>query len=211
MFTGLIEDIGTVKALRNGSGYRELDIESELICSDLKPDDSVAANGICLTVVRVNSPVFTVQAVRETLSRSTLGFWKSGKLLNLERAVRADARLGGHIVQGHVDGTADLISLHHLGENSEFTFLIPEDQAKFTVEKGSITIDGVSLTIARKNGREISVSLIPHSLRHTLFREYAVGDTVNMESDIFGKYVWEMGQSRKALDRETLKNWGYTL
>lgn len=212
MFTGIIEDIGKIKSIRRGRGYLELEIESVLICEDVKIDDSVAVNGICLTVVAENSPIFQVQAVAETEKRTSLGFWKSGMSVNLERALRADARLGGHVVQGHVDCIAKIKKIKDLGENREFIFELPEEVLPYTVEKGSITVDGVSLTIAKKNRQEITLSLIPHSMKKTLFNMYKIGDSVNIETDILGKYIVEIVKtSGKGIDKETLMNWGYKI
>lgn len=210
MFTGLIEDIGRLENMRRGSGYTEIIIRSEKISEDLQVDDSVSVNGICLTVTSIALPYFTLQAVEETLQRSTLSSWGKGAELNLERAVRADGRLGGHIVQGHVDAVAEVAARKELGENIEFELRLPASLEMFCVEKGSITIDGVSLTITEKRGKMISVSLIPHSLNKTIFKDYRRGQRVNIEADILGKYIHEMiKRPQHDLNKEKLKAWGY--
>jgi len=210
MFTGIIEDIGTISALKRKYGQLDLTVESALICSDLKVDDSVALNGVCLTVTDIEAPRFTVQAGYETLLRSTLERWTQGRLVNLERAVRADSRLGGHIVQGHVDTVSRVLQIREHGQFREFSFSLPGNIYSEVIEKGSIAVDGVSLTVSGKLQDRFSVSLIPHTLKNTLFRHYRSGTEVNLETDILGKYVLEsLKNGPSGLNRDRLKSWGY--
>jgi riboflavin synthase len=189
MFTGLIEEIGSVERVTVISSGRQFRIACRNITEDLAPDDSVSVNGVCLTATTVEAKYFEATAVEETLGRSTLKGLKPGDRVNLERALRLNDRLGGHIVQGHVDGVGKIVSLVRQGAGSLLKIQIPEGLSKYTIEKGSIAVDGVSLTIASVDGYFISISVIPHTLQKTTLQFAKPGTEVNIEVDFMGKYV----------------------
>ncbi|MFI9836848.1 riboflavin synthase [Nonomuraea sp. NPDC051941] len=189
MFTGIIEEKGEVVAIDQAGGGAVLSVRGPVVTSDAKHGDSIAVNGVCLTVVEVEDGVFTVDVMRESLDRSSLGGLKQGSPVNLERAVRADQRLGGHIVQGHVDGTAVLLSREPGESWDDVRFSLPEALSPYVAEKGSIAIDGISLTVTTVDDDSFGVSLIPTTLKLTTMGERQVGDTVNIEVDVIAKYV----------------------
>lgn len=193
MFSGIIEDIGTVQALEEKDrgvllriGVRKID------AGELDLGESVAVNGICLTVVSAGDGSFSVDASHETLSRTNLSGLRTGSGVNLERSLRVGDRMGGHIVTGHVDGVGAVQSIAPAGESRVFSFSIPASLAKYVVEKGSIAVDGVSLTVNSVKDTEVSVNIIPYTLRETTFSEFRRGREVNIECDIIGKYVEKM-------------------
>ncbi|MDW8066634.1 MAG: riboflavin synthase [Aquificaceae bacterium] len=183
MFTGLVEQVGSVESLKGG----RLAIRASF--EDVKIGDSVAVNGVCLTVVSINKNLFEFDLSEETLSRSNLRFLKSGDLVNLERALRPSDRLGGHILQGHVDFTTPIIQLIQRGQHWSLSVRIKEGYEPFFVEKGSVGIDGISLTINSIEGNIISINIIPHTYKNTNLRIRKPGDLVNVEVDLIGKYV----------------------
>jgi riboflavin synthase len=190
MFTGIIEEIGTLlRMTRQGEAY-ELTIAASKILEDVKLGDSISVNGICLTVTRFHSNQFTVDAVPETIRRTNLAQLRTGSSLNLERAMAAGGRFGGHFVSGHVDGTASMTHRSEEGNAVVFTFS-PNDQSilKYILPKGSIAIDGISLTVMDVNDSSFQVSIIPHTLDETILRLKQAGDTVNLECDMIGKYI----------------------
>ncbi|MET9240248.1 riboflavin synthase [Nonomuraea sp. NPDC003709] len=189
MFTGIIEEKGEVVAIDQAGGGAVLSVRGPVVTSDAKHGDSIAVNGVCLTVVEVEDGVFTVDVMRESLDRSSLGGLKQGSPVNLERAIRADQRLGGHIVQGHVDGTAVLLSREPGESWDDVRFSLPEALSPYVAEKGSIAIDGISLTVTTVDDDSFGVSLIPTTLKLTTMGERQVGDTVNIEVDVIAKYV----------------------
>ncbi len=186
MFTGIIEEIGTVTAIEKDAGNIHFTIESKL-SSELKIDQSVAHNGCCLTVVALNDGSHTVTAIHETLTKTNLSDWKVGSKINLERCMSFNGRLDGHIVQGHVDGLARCIEI--TDENGSWRFRFEYTADFVTVEKGSITINGTSLTVVDSKEHSFSVCIIPFTYEHTNFHTLTVGDEVNLEFDIIGKYV----------------------
>ncbi|MFI7613095.1 riboflavin synthase [Nonomuraea terrae] len=189
MFTGIIEEKGDVVAIEQAGGGARLSVRGPLVTSDAAHGDSIAVSGVCLTVVTVEDDVFTVDVMKESLDRSSLGALAEGSAVNLERAVRADQRLGGHIVQGHVDGTAVLLS-REPGDNwDNLRFSLPEALARYVAEKGSIAIDGISLTVTTVDDESFGVSLIPTTLKLTTLGDRRVGDVVNLEVDVIAKYV----------------------
>ncbi|MEU0570272.1 riboflavin synthase [Nonomuraea sp. NPDC005983] len=189
MFTGIIEEKGEVIAVRPVGDSARLSVRGKVVTSDAGHGDSIAVNGVCLTVVDVEDDVFTVDVIKESLDRSSLGALAEGSAVNLERAVRADQRLGGHIVQGHVDGTAVLLS-REPGENwDNLRFSLPATLSRYVAEKGSIAIDGISLTVTTVDDESFGVSLIPTTLEVTTMGERQVGDVVNIEVDVIAKYV----------------------
>lgn len=195
MFTGIIETLGEVeKVVAEGSNLH-FTIKSA-ISHELKIDQSVAHNGVCLTVVALNEHSHTVTAIEETLNKTNLGHLKAGNKVNLERCMQMNARLDGHIVQGHVDQTAQCILVNELDGSWEYRFKYSSDTGNVTVEKGSICVNGISLTVVNSAIDEFSVFIIPYTFEHTNLHEVKVGDTVNLEFDIIGKYVARlMGKS----------------
>jgi riboflavin synthase len=189
MFTGIVEELGTVSAIEHGADSAVLRIRGPLVVSDAVHGASIAVNGVCLTVTQHDREEFAVDVMAETLRRSALGALLPGDRVNLERAMRADGRFGGHIVQGHVDGTAAIVQ-RTPGERWETVDLtLPPDLAAYVVEKGSITVDGVSLTVASVGDDRFSVSLIPTTMDLTTLGHKGVGEVVNLEVDVIAKYV----------------------
>lgn len=188
MFTGIIETLGKLTDIQTDHGNIHFTIESG-ISNELKIDQSVAHNGVCLTVVAVADGRHTVTAVEETLRKSNLGELRIGSLVNLERCMQMNGRLDGHIVQGHVDQTATCIEAKELGGSWEYTFSYDPAQGNITVEKGSICVNGISLTVVNSKTNSFSVAIIPYTREHTNMQQLQKGDTVNLEFDIIGKYV----------------------
>jgi len=188
MFTGIIETLGLVKNLESDQQNLHITIGSS-ISSELKIDQSVAHNGVCLTVVAVNDNTHTVTAIQETLSKTALGQLKAGSLVNLERCMQMNGRLDGHIVQGHVDQTAECISLQEQGGSWEYTFKYDSSLGNVTVEKGSVCVNGISLTVVNSKENQFSVAIIPYTYEHTNLQQVIPGTMVNLEFDIIGKYV----------------------
>lgn len=194
MFTGLVEERGTVVRIDELSDSVRMTVSGPLVTSDARHGDSIAVNGVCLTVVGQEADSFTADVMRETLSRSSLGALTAGDAVNLERAARLDARIGGHLVQGHVDGTAEVLSISPSDNWTLVRFSLPNELARYVVEKGSITVDGVSLTVVEAGDDFFSVSLIPETLSATTLGSRAVGDLVNLEVDAIAKYVERLMQ-----------------
>ena len=192
MFTGLVEGVGRVRSIEPGATDLLMTIEvptALLNDGGCQIGDSIAINGCCLTVVTREEAAWTFQAGSETLSKTTLGRLKISSPVNLERALPANGRLGGHLVQGHVDGTGTVRAIHRNENWVDMTFSLPTSLARQTVAKGSITVDGVSLTVVEAGEDHFSVALIPHTLENTILGTLRIGDTVNLETDILGKYV----------------------
>ena len=186
MFTGIIEQIGHITAIKKEGENIHFTVQSS-IANELKIDQSVAHNGACLTVVSINNDEYTVTAIHETLEKTNLGDWKVGTKVNLERCMQMNGRLDGHIVQGHVDTTATCTNIEDQNGSWKFTFNYLTEQV--TVEKGSITVNGVSLTVVDSKDRQFSVCIIPYTYEHTNFHQLKIGDKINLEFDIIGKYV----------------------
>lgn len=189
MFTGIVEELGEVVALEPGADSARLTLHGPLVTSDAVHGASIAVNGVCLTVVEHTDDAFTVDVMAETLNRSSLGALRRGDRVNLERAMAAGGRFGGHVVQGHVDGTATILERVPGDRWEVVRFSLPADLARYVVEKGSITVDGVSLTVASVDDDSFTVSLIPTTLGLTTLGHKAVGDPVNLEVDVLAKYV----------------------
>lgn len=196
MFTGIIETLGRVVSLEKEGGNLHISMQTPL-AGDLKIDQSVAHNGVCLTVVAVGDDQYTVTAISETLQRTNLGLLVPGSLVNLERAMVLGNRLDGHLVQGHVDQTGRCTAIEELDGSWVFRFQYDPDVNNLTIEKGSITIDGTSLTVVDSGPDGFSVAIIPYTFEHTCFHTYGVGTVVNLEFDIIGKYVARLYESRK--------------
>ena len=193
MFTGIVEELGTIVAVDETAAGSEravrVTVEGPLVSSDVAVGDSIAVSGVCLTVVGASSGRFTADVMRETLTRSTLHDAGAGTPVNLERAVTLQTRLGGHLVQGHVDGTGTVVRRHHTPEWDVVEFSLPGELARYVVEKGSIAVDGVSLTIAAIGAESFSVSLIPTTLQRTTLGAKALGAAVNLEVDVMAKHA----------------------
>lgn len=188
MFTGIIEEIGCLQASGGGS----LTIQAKKVLEDVHLGDSIAVNGACLTVTRFDSGSFTVDVMEETLRRSSLGALKKGSKVNLERAMAANGRFGGHIVSGHIDGTGTIEKLCHEGNAVWVTIACPRNLMRYIAEKGSITIDGISLTVAAVTQNGFKVSVIPHTGTETTLLHKRQGNIVNLETDILAKYIERM-------------------
>ena len=188
MFTGIIETLGKVVGIDAEGSNLHLRIETPL-ANELKIDQSVAHNGVCLTVVEKTSQQYTVTAIAETIEKTSLNHFKVGQLINLERAMILGSRLDGHIVQGHVDQTGVCSGLKEEDGSWVFTFTYDPNKSNVTIEKGSITIDGTSLTVVNSEKNSFSVAIIPYTYAHTCFQQYEIGTVVNLEFDVIGKYV----------------------
>ncbi len=189
MFTGIIEEIGTVVSISKGAKSSSLILQGDVIFEDMHIGDSIAVNGVCLTVTGINTKTFTADVMAETLRRSSLGSLTKGSKVNMERAMAANGRFGGHIVSGHIDGTGEIESFVKEDTAVWVTIQTTEKILKYIIEKGSITIDGVSLTVAYVDNRCFKVSLIPHTAAHTTLLTKKAGEIVNLENDIVGKYI----------------------
>ncbi len=214
MFTGIVEEVGTVARLNSGATGARIEIRAQVILSDLEPGASIAVNGVCLTASAIGLGSFTADVSPETLKRSNLGDLRTGSMVNLERPLAPSGRLGGHLVQGHIDGTGEFLGVDELGDDNWWLKVrIPEPLARYVVEKGSIAIDGISLTVAEIRGEEMAAAIIPHTYRHTALNVRRAGDRVNIECDILAKYVEKLlgPQAGKAsgLSVEKLRKLGY--
>ncbi|MDH3225591.1 MAG: riboflavin synthase [Thermoleophilia bacterium] len=189
MFTGLVEELGTVDAIERGAAGARLGIRATEVKKGLAIGDSVAVNGACLTAVGLRDDGFSVDCVAETLRRTALGQLEVGASVNLERALKADARLGGHIVQGHIDATGTVRSAHSDGDSVLLEIAVAPEHLRYVVEKGSIAVDGVSLTVADRLADGFRVALIPHTMAHTTLGTERVDERVNLELDLIAKYV----------------------
>ena len=189
MFTGIVEEKGKVKSIKKGAKSAVLSIEGNKIFGDVHLGDSIAVNGVCLTVTSYGKNVFTADVMNETLQRSSLGSLKSGSEVNLERAMAANGRFGGHIVSGHIDGTGVISVMTKDDIAIWVTISTTSDILRLIVEKGSIAIDGISLTVAKVSNTDFAVSVIPHTGANTTLLDKKVGDVVNLENDITGKYI----------------------
>lgn len=195
MFSGIVERMGEVVAVRQDRQNKDFTLRADF-CRELKIDQSIAHNGVCLTVVDITDDTYTVTAMKETLDRSNLGLLREGDLVNLERSMRPDALLDGHIVQGHVDQTAVCTAVEEAGGSWYFTFEYePHEGGLCTVEKGSVAVNGVSLTVCDSQRGRFRVAIIPYTFEHTNFCRIGVGSVVNLEFDIVGKYIARMMES----------------
>ncbi|HSD14104.1 MAG TPA: riboflavin synthase [Flavobacterium sp.] len=196
MFTGIIETLGTIQDIQKENNNIHVTVNSS-ITGELKIDQSVAHNGICLTVVNISHDAYIVTAIKETIDKTNLGDWKVGDSVNLERAMKLGDRLDGHIVQGHVDQTGICKNIENAGGSIYFTFEYDSSLNNITIEKGSITINGVSLTVVNSKKNEFSVAIIPYTLEHTNFKNFEIGTKINLEFDVIGKYVTRLQELRK--------------
>lgn len=194
MFTGIIEEKGEVVEIKRNGTDSFIRIRTKKILDDVRLGDSISVNGVCLTVTRMDSNIFQADVMNETLNRSSLGRLSSGSYVNLERAMQAGGRFGGHIVSGHIDGTGRISSIKNDGIAVWYTVLADSEILRYIVEKGSVAIDGISLTVAKVTDHDFSVSVIPHTAEMTILSSKKIGDIVNLENDIIGKYVEKLIQ-----------------
>jgi len=216
MFTGIVEEKGRIVSVKRGPKSAVLSVQAMEIFQDMKIGDSIAVNGVCLTVTDFDSGVFRADVMRETLERSTLSQLKGGSQVNLERAMRADGRFGGHLVSGHIDGTGTIVNIKREDNAVWYVILANPGLMKYIIEKGSIAIDGISLTVAKVEGETFSVSIIPHTVERTILKEKTVGESVNLENDMVGKYIEKfltasLGDKRAkgGITMETLGKFGF--
>jgi riboflavin synthase len=211
MFSGLVEEIGRLVAVESFGTSCRFTIHAEKILADAKIDDSICVSGVCLTVVAVSENTFQVQAVDETLRKTTLGNLRQGSRVNLERALRPTDRLGGHFVQGHVDSTAKIVDFIPQAAGKLLVIELDDKLLRYVIPHGSIALDGVSLTIARLENSQITIALIPHTLAQTTLGERQVGDWLNVEADLLGKYVERLltTHAGSGLTETQLFAWGY--
>ena len=199
MFTGLIQGVGRLRALEPRGGDVRIHIDTgSLPFTEVAMGESIAVNGVCLTVVAFDARSFAADASTETLALTTLGALREGQPLNLERALQAQDRLGGHLVSGHVDGVGRVLDVHEDARAQRWRFSVPKALAKYVAKKGSICVDGVSLTVNAVDAESFDVALIPHTVSHTAFAETRVGDAVNLEIDLVARYVERLLQERDA-------------
>lgn len=210
MFTGIIEETGKIEAVKHGSKSCELLISANKIFDDLKIGDSVAVNGICLTVTSIAPPLFCADVMAETMRRTNIGVLSKGSSVNLERAMQLNGRFGGHIVSGHIDGTGTVINMRR-EDNAVWVSISAEPKIlKYIIEKGSVTLDGISLTVADVQKDKFSVSIIPHTGQETTLLSKTTGDKINIECDIVGKYIEKLTQQENSgITVEMLSQYGF--
>ena len=206
MFTGIIEEVGTVSRVQHSGNASFIEIQAKKVLEDVRLGDSIAVNGVCLTVTHFGGGVFRADVMNETLSRSSLGSLMNGSPVNLERAMAANGRFGGHIVSGHIDGTGIITDIKNDGIAVWYTVSAAPELLRYIVEKGSIAIDGISLTVAKVTDTSFSVSIIPHTAAQTILSTKKTGDTVNLENDIIAKYAEKLMKPA-----ETPKTGGITM
>lgn len=204
MFTGIIEETGKIQSFKRRSDSIALTIQACKVLTDTQLGDSIAVNGVCLTVTSLTTDTFTADVMHETMRRSSLQTIGSGDTVNLERAVAVGGRLGGHLVSGHIDGTGHIMRIQPDGIANIFTISAAANLVHFIVEKGSVALDGVSLTVTAVGDRWFSVSLIPHTLAHTTLLSKKTGEVLNIETDIIGKYIDRLMHEKK----DTVSNTG---
>jgi len=203
MFTGIVEEIGSIKGVRRGAASAQLTVGAERVLEDARVGDSIAVNGVCLTVVHLAPYEFTADVMAETLSKTNLGALVAGDRVNLERALRLEDRLGGHIVSGHIDGVGTITRLEKHDIATLVTIRAPREVMRYIIKKGSVAIDGISLTVVDFQADSFQVSLIPHTAHATALGLKKVGATVNLEGDVIGKYVERLAAFRESSGEES--------
>ena len=215
MFTGIVEEMGVLKSIRKGAHSAILEIQAKVVLEDIHLGDSIAVNGVCLTATSFSPTGFTADVMHETLNRYSLAGLTMGTPVNLERAMAADGRFGGHIVAGHVDGVGKVIRVRRDDTAIWYTIQAKTELMRYIVEKGSITIDGISLTVAEVGESEFSISAIPHTVSQTILKNRREGDLVNLETDIIGKYVEKLvcpkaeQQPKNTITMDFLSKYGF--
>lgn len=209
MFTGIVEELGIVKSIKLGSNSSVIKVQGEKVFDDLKIGDSVSTNGVCLTVNNIIENIFSADIMNETLSRSSFKELETGDYVNLERAMPSNGRFGGHMVSGHIDGVGKITSIKK--DNNAIWYTIKTDKKimQYIIEKGSIAIDGISLTVAKVERDCFMVSIIPHTLKETVLFEKRIGSMVNLENDMVGKYIEKFLNENKGITREFLLENGF--
>lgn len=195
MFTGIVEEVGLIKKIESNQDGLKITIEGSIVISDLKINDSISCSGICLTITEIKGNFFKVQLVNETIEKTDAKNWRENSLVNLERALLPTSRMGGHIVQGHIDTVVKIIDMKNKNESAVWKFELKDSIKRYIVKKGSICLDGISLTIADKTENYFSIALIPHTLNITSWNRKKVGDMINVEVDILGKYLESLAGS----------------
>ncbi|MBI5750009.1 MAG: riboflavin synthase [Nitrospinae bacterium] len=216
MFTGLIEEVGVVKEISNKGDNLRLVITASIIMDDISMGSSIAIDGTCLSVVKYTNKTFEVDVSEETVKKTTIGGFKSGRKVNLERALKVGSRLGGHFVTGHVDGIGKITKFDKAVDGAYLNIKAPEDTIKYMVYKGSVAIDGISLTVANVDSDSITIALIPHTIEMTNLKEKSIGEKVNIECDIIGKYIERFvnlttDTKHSTLNTDFLKEHGYKI
>lgn len=201
MFTGIIEETGTVLSFGNG----KIQLSAKKVLENSKIGDSISVNGVCLTITKMNFNNFYADVMNETLSRSNLGSLKKGGTVNLERAMAANGRFGGHFVSGHIDGTGKIAKIQNDGNAIWIYISAPKEILNLIIEKGSVAIDGISLTVAKVSGEDFAVSVIPHTSEETTLTSKKIGDIVNLENDIIGKYVQKLLKNQDSQEEKNKK------
>ena len=209
MFTGLIEELGSVRGRVRRGAFQQLEIEAERVLAGLQVGDSININGVCQTAVAIGESGFAVETVAETLARTTMGILGIGQAVNLERALRADQRLGGHLVLGHVDGVAHIRRRAERDGEHRFEIEPPPGLARYIAVKGSVALDGISLTVAEISGDAFTVAVIPHTFDNTTLSHRRAGDSVNLEVDVIARYVERLLGGKPQLSFEDLRDIGY--
>lgn len=189
MFTGLIQELGTIKSIQTNTEGKEFVIEAPALIKDIQIDDSVATNGVCLTATAISNSTFKVQAIHMTLEKTSIGTLRTGDRVNLELSLRPQDRLGGHFVQGHVNALGKIKQIKTVGANWEIEVSVPQELRKYMISEGSVTLDGISLTIARLTETSLTVAIIPHTLEKTNLSSKKIGDALNIEVDMIAKYI----------------------
>ncbi len=208
MFTGIIEEIGKISSINPIAGGMRIKISSSKILDDISADDSICVSGVCLTAIKVEDDGFWVDAVGATLEKTTFLQMQLSASVNLERSLKLNDRLGGHFVQGHTNGIGTILEINKLGENYFLKIKVDESLEKYLIEEGSITIDGVSLTIAKLDGSKVGISLIPHTWHNTIIQYKKIGDKVNVETDVLAKYIEKLVGKNEADDNINItENW----
>jgi riboflavin synthase len=212
MFTGIIEKLGKIRSVTRSGGAALLVVEADGFWDDVKIGDSIAIDGVCLTVIEKDKKSGKFDVSKETLDRAVTGGYRSGTKVNLEKALRPTDRMGGHFVQGHVDGIGKFTGKKTIGDNAELTFEVPAGLERYIVEKGSISISGISLTAASVEKNRVTIAVIPHTLKITSLSELSIGDSVNIECDVIAKYTEKLlsSDSDKGLNIRYLSENGFT-
>ena len=213
MFTGLVEEVGTVVSIVENGGNHRITIKAPESAKELKEGNSIAVSGVCLTALDIKPETFCADLAKETWTRTSFSRMTEGAEVNLELPLKVDARMGGHIVQGHVDGTGRLVALEPIANADDFWLIIdiPEDLDKYLVFKGSIAVEGISLTVAKLEGSRLTIAIIPHTIKMTNLKSLTSGDPVNIETDIVAKYLekWTQRDDRAALTVDRLVAQGF--